>query len=130
MLSYPERPADRTLVGDAQELARLLPAGAIVLVMMTGVDTMQLRIVSGTEKRLGLAHITTTRTGPGDADVSRAVRALINGECKDFTGPKPVDVHCKTGRARVQAKPASLPHPASDDSPGWVSPGGYLPGGQ
>jgi hypothetical protein len=104
MLSYPERPDDGVLVRDAQGIARVLPAGAVVLAMMAGVDTLELRVVSGTQRRRGLAHITTTSMGPSAADVTMAVEALLNGECKDFTGPKPVNIDCKTGRVSAEGK--------------------------
>jgi len=115
-LSYPERPEEGILVSDAQQVAKVLPAGAVVLVSIAGVDTMDLRVVSGTEKREGLARIATTPTGPSAADVSIAVDALMAGQCKDFTGPKPVTIDCKTARADTRA---SKPAPITEATPGW-----------
>ena len=108
-LSYQERPDDRILLRDAEEVAKVLPAGAVILTYMIGIDVMELRMVSGAKRGTGLAQITTTAVGPSATDVSRAVKTLIAGECSDFTGPKPSTIDCKTGRVRAQAKTGDRP---------------------
>jgi len=111
-LRYPDKSKAQRQVIDAQEVAKVLGSGAVVLASIQSIDTMELRVVSGTERRGGIARIPTTPSGPTARVASAAAVALANGECKDFTGPKPVTIDCKTARAGA---PAEAPKTAS----GW-----------
>ena len=95
-----EDKADRR-VSDAQEIAKVLRVGAVVLASVPSTDMMELQIVSGTERRTGRVRIPTTPSGPTAGVASAAAAALANGECTDFTGPKPVAIDCKTARAEA-----------------------------
>ena len=89
---------------DAQEIAKVLNSEAVVLASVLDDDTLELRIVSGSERRGGLVRIPTTRTGPTATVAAQAATALIEGDCKDFTGSKPVTISCKTAASADQRK--------------------------
>jgi hypothetical protein len=98
-LRYQDTPEPARQVRDAQEVAKVLRAGAVVLATVPSAGMMELQVVSGTEARAGRVRIPTTPTGPTPSVASAAADALANGECTDFTGPKPVSINCKTARA-------------------------------
>ncbi|NNE20562.1 MAG: PEGA domain-containing protein [Myxococcales bacterium] len=112
-LQYSARPNQRVLVEDAQQIAKVLPAAAVVTISSVGIDVMELRVISGTQRRVGVARIPSGPTGPRAADVSNAVEALLAGECKDFTGPKPVPMGCEGADARSGRREASVPAAAA-----------------
>ena len=103
-LSYADVSNARRQVSDAQQIAKVLGAGAVVLASVPTMDMMELRVVSGTQQRPGLVRIPTTPSGPTDAVASAAAAALAKGECKDLTGPNPVEIDCKTARAEAPKK--------------------------
>jgi hypothetical protein len=98
-LEYEAKPDHQA--GDAQEVAKVLRAGAVVLASVPSTDMMELQVVGGTERRAGRVRIPTTPRGPTAEVASAAAAALANGECTDFTGPKPVAIDCKTARAEA-----------------------------
>jgi hypothetical protein len=103
-LRYSSKPEARRQVSDAQQIAKVLRAGAIVLASIPAIDMMELQVVSGTEAQSGLVRIPTTPSGPTPEVASAAAIALVNGECKDFTGPKPVTIDCEATRAAAPKK--------------------------
>lgn len=105
-LRYESSPDERQRPRDAREFAAVLPAAAVVLASVSSSDTLELRLVRGTRQDLALARVTTTASGPDTEDVVEATSTLLAGECKDFTGSKPVTVDCATGRAPGRVKPA------------------------
>jgi hypothetical protein len=113
-LRYSSQEEARRQASDAQQIAKVLRAGAAVLASRPTIDTMELRVVSGTEARGGLVRIPTTPSGPTPEVASAAALALASGECKDFTGPKPVTIDCDTTRAAAPKKPKE-----TVDSSGW-----------
>ncbi len=98
-LKYKDMPDAARQARDAQQIAKVLRAGAVVLATVPSTGMMELQVVSGTESRAGLVRIPTTPTGPTPGVASAAATALANGECTDFTGPKPVSINCKTANA-------------------------------
>jgi hypothetical protein len=116
-LRYPEPADEQQMDRDAQNVAKVLPAAAVVLASMTAIDTMELRVLSGSEKRVGLARIPTTANGPKPADISAAAAVLVAGECKDFTGPKPVPVDCKSDVAEAREKKTEPVAASASDRP-------------
>lgn len=103
-LQYDELPALRRLVRDARELARTLPAAAVVLASVVGAqDQLEIRVVRGTQIEPSLVRITTAPAGPSAEAVSEATTALLAGECRDFTGTAPLDIDCRTGEPVVAA---------------------------
>jgi hypothetical protein len=105
-LRYESSPDERQRPRDARQFAGVLPAAAVVLASMSASDALELRLIRGTRQDLALARVTITASGPDTGDVVEATVALLAGECKDFTGAKPVIVDCVTGRAPGRPKPA------------------------
>jgi hypothetical protein len=115
-LQYKDKPKPDRQARDAQEIAKVLRVGAVVLATVPSMDMMELQVVSGTARRTGRVRIPTTPSGPTAGVASAAAAALANGECKDFTGPKPVAIDCKT--ARAEAPKATK---QKDTPSGWPS---------
>ena len=116
-LQYEDKPRPDRQTRDAQEIAKVLGAGAIVLATVPSTDMMELQVVSGTERRTGRVRIPTTQSGPTPSVASAAAAALANGECTDFTGPKPVAIECKTARAEAPKAPRTTKE--KDTPSGW-----------
>lgn len=98
-LRYDEKPEGRRPVRDAQQIAKVLRPGAVVLASVPSVEIMELRVISGTERHAGVVRIPTTARGPTSEMAAAAAKALARGECTDFTGAKPVPMSCGTGAA-------------------------------
>ena len=113
-LGYPSQQEASRRSSDAQQIAKVLRPGAVVLASVPSIDTMELEAVSGSERRSGLVRIPTSPSGPTPDVAAAAAVALINGECKDFTGPKPVTISCKTKRV----DPPLVP-PGEEAATGW-----------
>ncbi len=116
-LQYDDKPGPERQARDAQEIAKVLRAGAVVLATVPSTDMMELQVVSGTERRRGRVRIPTTPSGPTSSVASAAAVALANGECTDFTGPKPVAIDCETARAEARAAPKVTKE--KDTPSGW-----------
>lgn len=104
-LQYADKPKPDRRARDAQEVAKVLRAGAVVLATVPSTDIMELQLVGGTERRTGRVRIPTTLSGPTAEIASASAAALANGECTDFTGPKPVAIDCKTAQAASPKAP-------------------------
>lgn len=116
-LRYVEAPDETQRARDGRELARVLPAPAVVLASSSGVDTLELRLIRGTQRDSAFARVATNGVGPSTEAVIAATAALLASECKDFTGPEPVGLDCATGQVRASAQPK-----ASKDRTGQVRP--------
>jgi hypothetical protein len=91
---------------NAARVAELVPAGALLLMYQTSANTVELDLLRGTPaERQGLARVRTGPGGPTPGDVALATRALIDGECIDFTGTEPLAVPCREGQAAVAEQP-------------------------
>ncbi|MBW1761273.1 MAG: PEGA domain-containing protein [Deltaproteobacteria bacterium] len=116
-LRYDESPDPRQRARDAREFARELPAAAVVLASVPAINTLELRLIRGTQRGAAFARMETTAVGPSTADVIEATATLLAGECRDFTGPEPVTLDCATGRVETPAQ-----REASKDRVGQVRP--------
>ena len=63
-LQYKDKPKPDRQARDAQEIAKVLGAGAVLLATVPSTDMMELQVVSGTERRTGRVRIPTTPSGP------------------------------------------------------------------
>lgn len=104
-LRYRSKPDERRTVRDAQQIAKVLRPGAVVLASVPSMEIMELRVISGTERHAGVVRIPTTAKGPTSEMASAAAKALTRGECTDFTGAKPVPMSC--GAGPVAASPTT-----------------------
>ena len=100
-LRYEQPATDSEQVRDARQLARALPAAAVVLASADQGATLELRLISGARKDSAFARIATTPSGPDSAAVAQAVATLLSGQCRDLSGERPVILDCGTGKVAV-----------------------------
>ena len=80
---------------DAEHLASRLPAGALLLIREIRSDTIELELVRGEPSRQqSLVRVKAGPDGPAAGDLALAARALIEGQCKDFSDPAAPDLPC------------------------------------
>ncbi len=104
-LSYEQPAADSEQVRDARQLARALPAAAVVLASANQERGLELRLISGARKDSAFARIATTPSGPDSAAVTQAVATLLSGQCRDLSGERPVILDCGTGKVAARPRP-------------------------
>jgi hypothetical protein len=97
-LQYEGPPGPQRRARDARELARVLPASAVVLVSLAEAGVLDLRLATGTQIGAALARVKTGATGPNTAAIISATATLLARECKDFTGTEPIAVDCNSGQ--------------------------------
>jgi hypothetical protein len=102
-LRYENPPEPRRLVRDARDVARALPASAVVVASAIGTDVLELRVVTGRQAEPAMVRVTMSATGPSDEAARRAIAALLAGECWDFTNDAPLHLDCRTGEPFVVA---------------------------
>ena len=100
-LRYEEPTSDAEQVRDARQLARALPAAAVVLASAHEESALELRLISGARKDSAFARIATTPSGPDSTVVAQAVATLLSGQCRDLTGERPVTLDCATGKVAI-----------------------------
>jgi hypothetical protein len=73
-------------LADAQTIARVVPPGALLLVRETQPGIVEAELFRGaTPERQAIVRIKSGPTGPTAGDVALAARALIDGDCRDFS---------------------------------------------
>ncbi|MGD8316093.1 MAG: PEGA domain-containing protein [Myxococcales bacterium] len=101
-LRYEEQPVIDQLAIDARQVARALPASAIVVVSRMDAHIFNLRLITLTQIEPRLTRVMLTGDAPSSESVQAAISALLRGECIDLTGEKPVPLDCVTGQPREQ----------------------------
>jgi hypothetical protein len=82
-------------VSDAEEIAKAVPASALLLMSTPTPDVIELELYRGAPvTRVALARITTGPRGPSRGDIALAARALLHDMCTDLTGAQPVTIPC------------------------------------
>jgi hypothetical protein len=95
-LRYPSVEAEmQNRKADAERISEVVPAGALLLMreMSPGIVELELRRGSPTELQ-ALVRVKAGAQGPTSGDVALATRALIDGECKDFSDPEVPTIEC------------------------------------
>jgi len=119
-LSETEWEQDR--ISDAEEISKLVPAGAQLLMSMPAADVLALELYRGTPLEMAaVARIPMGPMGPSRGDIALAARTLLEGECTDFTGPHPAAVPC----AKPEIK-AGEDESVAEDSAGRPRPRGQF----
>lgn len=116
-LRYEDLPKPLRLARDAREVARALPASAVVVASGASTGILELRVVSGTQAEPALVRVAMSTTGPSDEAVEKATAALLAGDCTDFTHDEPLQIDCHTGELVVVAETDT-----PDDKPSRVRP--------
>lgn len=109
-LRYEEPPVMDQLAIDARQIARALPASAVVVVSRIDPHVLELRLVTLRQIEPTLARIELTDDAPSSEAVRAAVSTLLRGQCTDLTGQTPVPVDCVTGEPTAKTS-APITHP-------------------
>lgn len=96
-LQYAEPGTQAQRARDARELARALPAAAVVLASAPAETVLELRLISGTRQNTAFARVAAKNGVVEPSDVRKGVATLLAGECRDVTGDAPVRLDCATG---------------------------------
>lgn len=105
-LLYLELDADpdpKELARHAREVARSLPASAVIVASLVGPGTLQLEVELATQTESSFVRLPSSTTEPDQELMNQAVEALLAGRCADFTEPTPREINCKTGETIVPA---------------------------
>jgi hypothetical protein len=108
-LRYEKPPVVQQLAIDARQIARALPASAVVVVSLVGDSVLELRVVTLTQIEPTLARLALRDGALSSEAAEAAVSTLLQGECTDFTGDEPVRIDCISGEP---AKQTSIVNPA------------------
>lgn len=95
-LQYEEQPDSKQITVDARQVARALPAVAVVVASMPNAETLELRLVSPTQLESTLVRVETASTGP-TRSLADGVSALLARRCTDLTGDEAVAIDCYSG---------------------------------
>jgi hypothetical protein len=111
-----ERQQDQ--IRDAEEISKVVPAGARLLVSTPVADVLQLDLYRGTPLAMSAAaRIPMGPLGPSRGDIALAVRALFQDECTDFTGAQPVAFPCERAEIDVAEEVPAVEDGASKSRP-------------
>jgi hypothetical protein len=103
---------------DAEEIAKVVPAGALLIMSTPTPDVVELELYQGAPLvRAAVARITTGSRGPSRGDIALAARTLLQGKCTDFTGPQPVALPCGEPEVEVAEHVPSAEERPSDRRP-------------
>jgi uncharacterized membrane protein YdcZ (DUF606 family) len=102
-LRYEEPPEPLQLEGDAREVARVLPALAVVVASAVTTDVLELSVVTRIQAEPTMVRIAMSAIGPSHEAVVEATAALLAGECWDFSNDEPLRIDCRTGDPLVVA---------------------------
>jgi hypothetical protein len=95
-------------VSDAEEIAKAVPASALLLMSAPTPEVIELELYRGAPvTRVGLARLTAGPRGPSRGDIALAARALLHDQCTDLTGPQPVAIPCVASEANAGEGEAS-----------------------
>lgn len=98
-LQFDEAPAPEELARYAREVARSLPASAVIVASLSDPEVLQLELELATRTDPSIVRLPVSDTGPDQALVNRAVDALLAGQCADLTDVQPREFDCRTGQA-------------------------------
>lgn len=102
-LQFEEPPDPQELARDAREIARSLPASAVIVASLVSPEVLQLEVELATQTESSIVRLPTSATGPSQEVMNQAIEALLAGRCTDFTDGKPREIDCRTGQPLVGA---------------------------
>jgi hypothetical protein len=98
-LQYQQEPDPEELSRHAREVARSLPASAVILASLAGPDVLELEVELATQTESSIVRLPTSSAGPDQDVMNESVEALLAGRCADFTHVTPREIDCRTGEA-------------------------------
>jgi len=98
-LQFEETPEPQDFARYAREVARTLPASAVIVASLEGPDVLQLEVELATQTESSIVRLPTSSAGPDQDVMNESVEALLAGRCADFTDVPPREIDCRTGEA-------------------------------
>ena len=96
-LRLTEAPDPKELARYAREVARSLPASAVIVASLVAPEVLQLEVELATQTESTIVRLPTPSTGPDQALMNQAVEALLAGRCTDYADGTPQEIDCRTG---------------------------------
>jgi hypothetical protein len=100
-LQFEEVPAPEELARHAREVARSLPASAVILASLIGPDVLQLEVELATQTESAIVRLPTSSAGPDQGLMNQSVEDLLAGRCADFTDGTRREIDCSSGQPKV-----------------------------
>lgn len=108
--------AKEDLLGDATAVTRAVPTRNVLVVSKPTHDVLELALLRGSPlRRSAVTRVSTSGEGPeGEETLGRAIQALREGKCLDFTVEPPVGLPCRARSSRSspsseERRPARMP---------------------
>jgi hypothetical protein len=106
-LEFEEDPKPEELARYAREVARPLPASAVIVASMAGPDLLQLEVELAAQTESSFVRLPVTPAGPDQELMNRSVEALLAGRCADFGDGTLREIDCRTGQG-IAATPVEV----------------------
>jgi len=106
-LEFEDAPEPQELSRAAREVARSLPASAVIVASLVGPDVLQLEVELATQTESSIVRLPTSSTGPDQDLMNQSVEALLAGRCADFSDGTPREIDCRSGQA-ILATPVEV----------------------
>ncbi len=98
-LQFGETPEPQDVARYAREVARTLPASAVIVASLVGPEVLQLEVELATRTEASIVRLPVSSAGPDQDVMNQSVEALLAGICTDFTDGTPREIDCLTGQA-------------------------------
>jgi hypothetical protein len=102
-LQFEAAPDLKELARNAREVARPLPASAVMLASLVNPEVLQLEVELATQTERSFVRLPTTSSGPDQDLMNQSVEALLAGRCADFSDGTPREIDCRTGQVIAPA---------------------------
>ncbi|MBW1755850.1 MAG: PEGA domain-containing protein, partial [Deltaproteobacteria bacterium] len=107
-LQFEEAPDPQELARHAREVARALPASAVMVASLVGPDVLRLEVELATQMEPSFVRLPTSSAAPDQNLMNQSVEALLAGRCADFTDGTLREIDCRTGQPIVQTPVESV----------------------
>lgn len=111
-LRYTSNPSRLQQTADALEVARTLPAAAVVLVNAVNPEMLDLELMDRSGHRRACAQLPVGARGPSQDAVRTAVETLLSGDCPNLIGKRiPGTSGAPSSGLMVNGEPTALVYP-------------------
>lgn len=102
-LEFEEEPGRAELARYAREVARPLPASAVVVASIADPGSLRLEVELAAQTESTFVELPITASGPDQEVMNQAMESLLAGRCADFSEATPREIDCRTGQAIARA---------------------------
>lgn len=96
-LEFKNEPEPAELARYAREVARPLPASAVVIASLVAADSLQLEVELATQTESSFVRLPLSQAASDQDLMNRAVESLLAGRCADFSEGILQEIDCRTG---------------------------------